>query len=44
MIMLAATLLCLSTKGDGYNPDLHVTVRGPTAARVQAAGRDRNGE
>ena len=30
--MLAATLLCLSTKGDGYIPDLHMTVRGATAA------------
>jgi len=30
--MLAATLLCLSTKGNGYIPDLHMTVRGATAA------------
>jgi len=32
MVMLAATLLCLSTKGDGYLPDLHMSVRGATAA------------
>jgi hypothetical protein len=32
MVMLAATLLCLSTKGDGYLPELHTTVRGATAA------------
>ena len=32
MTMLAATLLCLSTKGDGYLPDLHMSVRGATAA------------
>ena len=32
VVMLAATLLCLSTKGDGYLPDLHMSVRGATAA------------
>jgi superfamily II DNA or RNA helicase len=32
MVMLAATLLCLSTKGNGYLPDLHMSVRGATAA------------
>lgn len=32
VVMLAATLLCLSTKGDGYLPELHTTVRGATAA------------
>ena len=32
IVMLAATLLCLSTKGDGYLPDLHMSVRGATAA------------
>ena len=32
MTMLAATLLCLSTKGDGYLPELHLSVRGATAA------------
>ena len=32
MTMLAATLLCLSTKGDGFLPELHLSVRGATAA------------
>ena len=32
VVMAAATLLCLSTKGDGYLPDLHMSVRGATAA------------
>ena len=32
VVMLAATLLCLSTKGNGYLPELHTTVRGATAA------------
>jgi hypothetical protein len=32
VVMLAATLLCLSTKGDGYLPDLHLSVRGATSA------------
>ena len=31
-VMLAATLLCASTKGDGYLPDLHISVRGSTSA------------
>ena len=31
-VVVAATLLCLSTKGDSYLPDLHMSVRGVTAA------------
>ena len=31
-LVVAATLLCLSTKGDSYLPDLHMSVRGVTAA------------
>ena len=32
LVMAAATLLCLSTRGDMYLPDLHISVRGITNA------------